>query len=76
MKAYAVIVGPRRKVLAVSLHRWTARHEAAAALDYQAICGLTGSHHAMDRVLREHKAKVVRVEFDFLPVKLEVRAEA
>ncbi|WP_159053645.1 hypothetical protein [Variovorax sp. PMC12] len=74
MKAYAVVHGPRRKVLSVALDRWTARHEAAAKLDFQAVCGITGSHHQMDRVLREHRATVVQVEFDFAKPVLKVSA--
>jgi hypothetical protein len=64
MKAYAVVQGPRRKVLAVALDSWWARFLAASSLDYEAICGIAGSQHNVSRVLREHKARLTRIEFE------------
>lgn len=63
MKAYAVVIGPRRKVLAIALEGYSARYSAALRLDYQAIEGLSGSIHHVDDVLREHGARVVRIDF-------------
>lgn len=67
MKAYAVIQGPRRAVLALAKDSWWAKYLAACELDHDAICGLTGSIHNVNRVLREHKAKVIKVDFVLPP---------
>ena len=65
MKAYAVVMGTHKKVLSVAHDSWWAKYLAASELDYDAICGIAGSQHNVSRVLREHKARLVRINFEF-----------
>lgn len=65
MKAFAMVQGPHRKVISVAKDAWWARYLAASQLDYESICGITGSQNNVSRVLREHGTKLVRIDFQF-----------
>lgn len=65
MKGYACVQGERRKVLTIGKDKWWCKFIAASNLDYEAICGIAGSVHNVDVVLKKNAARVVPINFEF-----------